>query len=94
VIADWPVQFLPPSNALEVEAVPTEVEGVDIRVMSAEHLAAIALRTGRPKDYIRLVQFVQQGALDSEKWTRILVHHRLAEKWQQFEHRFLESTNG
>jgi hypothetical protein len=47
VIEDWPVRFLPPTNALGEEAlaqaVETEVEGVPTRVISAEHLVALAL---------------------------------------------------
>ena len=50
IIEGWPVQFLPPSDALDEEAVDqaidTEVEGIRTRVMTAEHLVAIALRTG------------------------------------------------
>jgi hypothetical protein len=61
VIDGWPVQFLLPNNELKreavAEAVSTAVEGVPTRVMSAEHLAAIALQTGRAKDHIRLLQF-------------------------------------
>ena len=54
IIADWPVQFLPPTGplveeALE-EAVDVNVEEVRTRVLTAEHLAAIALQIGRPKD--------------------------------------------
>lgn len=68
VVGDWPVQFLPPSDALEAqaiaEAVAATVEGVGTRVMSAEHLVALALRTGRPKDHARIVQFVEQ-----KQWT-------------------------
>jgi hypothetical protein len=54
-IGGWPVRFLPPSNDLEMEAVTeavaTEVEGTTTWVMTAEHLVAIALRTGRSKDH-------------------------------------------
>ena len=50
MVGTWPVQFLPASDALEKEAlddaVPTEVDGVKTWVMTAEHLVAIALRTG------------------------------------------------
>src|SRR5271167_517746 len=63
VVGGWPVQFLPPSNELEREAVAesasTTVEGVTTWVMSAEHLVAIALSTGRSKDHIRIVQFIE-----------------------------------
>jgi hypothetical protein len=55
VIAGWPIRFLPPNNALVEEAleqaVETQVEGVRTWVMTAEHLVAIALQTGRAKDF-------------------------------------------
>src|SRR5260370_36580747 len=71
VIGGWPVQFLPPSDALDqealAEAVPTKVEGVETWVMTAEHLVAISLRTGRTKDYNRILQVIAQGAVGRSK---------------------------
>src|SRR5439155_18373173 len=68
VLGDWPVQFLVPSSELEQEAVaasiPVDVEGVRTWVMLAEHLVAIALYTGRAKDYIRVIQFIKEKAVD------------------------------
>jgi len=93
-IGGWPVQFLPPSNALEQEAivaaVSTEVEGAPTKVMSAEHLVAIAMRTGRTKDHNRILQFIEQGALNRDKLRKILEQHALTEKWYDFERRYLE----
>lgn len=93
VIGGWPVQFLPVSDGLEheavTEAVSTELEGVRTWVMSAEHLAAIALRTGRAKDHIRVVQFLEHGAADRRKLQIILERHGLISKAQQFESKFL-----
>lgn len=93
VICGWPVQFLLPSDKLEQEAVSeaisTELDGIKTRVMSAEHLAAIALRTGRGKDHIRLVQFLEQGALDRRKLQIIIERHGLTSKAQSFEDKFL-----
>jgi hypothetical protein len=98
VIGGWPVQFLPTSDALELEAlaeaVPTTVEDTGTWVMTAEHLAAIALRTGRPKDHNRILQFIEQGAVDRMKLQIIVERHDLTGKWKQFEHRFLEGTHG
>ena len=92
VMGGWPVQFLPPSDDLEREAVSeakqTEVEGVHTWVMSAEHLAAIALRTGRAKDHIRLVQFLEQGVVDRKKLQGILERYGLTPQARQFESRF------
>lgn len=92
-IEGWPVQFLPPAGPLEEEAIlqaqETEVEGVPVRVMTAEHLAAIALATGRAKDFSRLLQFIEAGILDSGRLDAILARHGLLEKWEAFGKKFL-----
>ena len=97
VIGGWPVQFLPPGNALEQEAVAqameTAVEGVPTWVMSAEHLVAIALCTGRSKDHIRVLQFIEQDAVDRNKLQAILERYGLTAKWQQFKRKFLEGAH-
>ena len=97
MIGDWPVQFLPPSNDLEQEAVAasveTTVEGITTWVMSAEHLVAIALRTGRSKDHIRILQFIEQDAVDRGKLHDVLARHGLVAKWKQFENKYLEGTH-
>ena len=94
VLGDWPVQFLVPSNELEREAVaasvPVDVEGVRTWVMLAEHLVAIALSTGRAKDHIRVLQFIDEKAVDLQMLQAILKNHGLLSKWQQFDHKFLE----
>jgi hypothetical protein len=97
-IGDWPVQFLPPSSNLEYEAVTesvaTNVEGVSTWVMTAEHLVAIALQTGRSKDYIRILQFAERRAVDRGKLGIILERHGLTTKWQEFERKYLEGSHG
>jgi hypothetical protein len=94
VIGDWPVRFLAPADALEnealAEAVEVYVEGVRTRVMTAEHLAAIALNTGRAKDFSRVLQFLEQDVVDAEKLHRILVKHGLSAKWEKFRQRYLD----
>ena len=72
------------------QAVETEVEGVRTWVMTAEHLVAIALQTGRAKDFSRILQFVESGVLDSAKLDLILPRHGLLAKWEQFGDRFLK----
>jgi hypothetical protein len=95
-IGGWPVQFLPPSSDLETEAVAeavaTKVEGVRTWVMSAEHLVAIALRTGRPKDHNRILQFIEQNAVNREKLQSILESNGLTAKWKEFDRKYLEDT--
>jgi hypothetical protein len=57
--------------------------------MSAEHLVAIALKTGRAKDFARILQFIESGSLDSSKLDLILHRHGLVDKWESFGNRFL-----
>ncbi len=96
MIEGWPVQFLPPGDALDEEAlqqaVETEVEHVRTWVISAEHLVAIALRTGRAKDFARILQFVEAGVLDPNQLDAILKRHGLLEKWEQFGVKFLRGN--
>lgn len=96
VIADWPVQFLPPGNPLVAEAmeqaVKTDVEGVPTWVMTAEHLVVIALQTGRAKDHTRILQFIESGAIDTDKLDLLLSRHGLLAKWAQFEGKFLDGN--
>jgi hypothetical protein len=94
VVEGWPVQFLPAGSALINEAleqaVETELEGVRMWVMTAEHLVAIALQTGRAKDFSRILQFIESGTLVSDKLDAILSRHGLLAKWEQFGNRFLK----
>ena len=93
VVAGWPVQFLPPGTPLVEEAlqesVEKDVDGTPARVFTAEHLAAIALQTGRAKDKARLLQFVEAGALDAARFQALLARHGLVDRWRQFERQFL-----
>ena len=93
VIDGWPVQFLPAADALDqealAEAVETEVEGVKTWVMPAEHLAAIALRTGRPKHQNPVLQFLEHISLDEARLQGILQRHGLSGKWARFQHKYL-----
>lgn len=86
VIAGWPVQFLPVGgNRLIEEALEHSIEmdldGVPARVFTAEHLAAIAFQLGRPKDKIRVDQFLEAKALDESRFSAILERHGLLRRW-------------
>lgn len=95
IVEGWPVQFLPPDSLLTQEAldqaIDTAVEGVRTRVMTAEHLVALALRTGRAKDFARILHFIEAGILDVERLTEILDRHQLLEKWKKFGDKFLRN---
>ena len=96
VIGKWPVQFLSPSNPLEKDAIenaiPTDVNGVPTWVMRAEHLVAIALKTGRTKDHARILQFLDQKAVNQTLLTTLLVRHQLPAKWKEFGRRYLSES--
>jgi hypothetical protein len=88
LVESWPVQFLPADDALHQEALeqahPLDLEGVQTWVMTAEHLMALALNTGRKKDDWRLELFLESGRYDENKLQGILRRHNLIDKWRQF----------
>lgn len=90
----WPVQFLPVGNPLQeealTEALETEIDGVRTWVMRAEHLIAIDLQTERTKDHTRILQFLEQRRVDSQKLDQILKRHGLVIKWKKFKERYLD----
>ena len=94
IIADWPVQFLPAGTPLLQEALATavekDVEGTPVRVFTPEHIAAVALETGRAKDKARVLQFIEAGALDPERLKEILARHGLNGQWEKFERQFIK----
>ena len=96
IVAGWPVQFLPAATPLVTEALDQAVErkvaDTPACVFTAEHLAAIALQTGRAKDKARLLQFLEAGALDSGRFQDIVVRHGLIEAWARFQKQFLKGN--
>ena len=89
VVEDWPVQFIPVSDALEEEAylnaATLEFEGEPVRVVLAEHLVAIMLRTGRRKDLARVEMFVSEKAVDLDLLFDIIKRHQLDKQWDNFQ---------
>jgi hypothetical protein len=96
VIADWLVQFLPATGPLIEEALTqsreVDIDGEKAAVMSAEHLAAIALQTGRAKDKARILQFMESGVLDRGTLEAIIARHGLMQRWQNFQRQFGEDA--
>lgn len=94
LVHGWPVQFLPAESPLLREAVERAreilFEGVPARVMTPEHLVAIALQTGRGKDFARILTFLEAGVADSAKMEDLLARHGLADAWRKFEQRYLK----
>lgn len=93
MIEGWAVQFLPLANPLIeealVQAVDIEIKGVPTRVFTREHLMAICLQTGRPKDAARLLEFTEESGADLERFEKILERHTLLGAWESFRARYL-----
>jgi hypothetical protein len=91
-IAGWPVQFLPIFNPLLEEAYEQAAtiifHDVPTRIMQVEHLVAIMIQTGRPKDYARLLRFLEAKAVNVAALEPILAKHDLIDPWQKFLTRF------
>jgi len=94
VIAGWPVQFLPVADDLDAEAL-AQAEEVEIeispaegsvtsRVLRPQHIVATALRTGRPKDRIRIAQFLEENAVDLAALCDVIFRHGLQPAWRAF----------
>lgn len=86
----WPVQILPDVNDLVAEAIrearPVDFDGIPTRVFTAEHLCAIALQTGRPKDYLRVKAFFEQQKVDRKVLSRLAERYGLIERLRHVEH--------
>jgi hypothetical protein len=54
-------------------------------IRTLEHLAAIALETGRVKDTTRLLQFLQAGALTMSRFESIVDRNGLSDRWTSFQ---------
>jgi hypothetical protein len=95
-IEGWPVQFLPVYNELTEEALARAIDvnfgSTPTRVFSAEHLAAIMLETGRPKDHARLTQFFEFDVLNRATLEDIITRHNLTTQWESFCKRFLNQN--
>lgn len=87
-IEGWPVQFLPIFNSLLEEAVEQAKEvryrNTKTRIMTAEHLVAVMLQTGRLKDYARVAQFMEHEVIDQKRLKDILIAHELTGAWEEF----------
>lgn len=88
LIAGFPVQFLSASPGLETEAIDSALvvswDDHRMRVMRAEHLAALALSVGRPKDRARLVYLATLPNFDQSLLKDILSRHDLLKRWDEW----------
>ena len=88
ILAGTLVQIIPACDALTEEAVRQSVErGIGrtpTQVMRAEHLIAIALKTGRAKDHARIAILLEEAEIDTALLTDILGRHSLLDRWNRF----------
>jgi len=80
----WPLQILTDATPLLTEAIQNAVDvefhGVETRLFRAEHLCAVALQTGRAKDYARVSMFLEQKAVDEDKLKALAERYELLER--------------
>ena len=88
-IEGTPVQFLPAYDALLQEALVQarsfDYEGVETKVMLAEYLAAICVKTGRLKDKLRVQMLQLSKGFSESQFLGLLSNFNLKErfdKWQ------------
>lgn len=88
LIHGFPIQFLSASPGLESEAIESasvvEWDNHRMRVMNPEHLAALALTVGRPKDRARLVYLAELPNFDHSSFLEILKRYGLTQRWQEW----------
>jgi len=59
-----------------------------VPVVTAEHLCAIALQTGRPKDYLRVYSLIQSGCVTTAKLRQLIQTYGLQERWNDYARRY------
>jgi len=93
-VGAWPVQFVPVFNQLTRHALAAaetvDFEGVPFRVVSAAHLAVIALSVGRAKDLARVLALMESGAVRREEVAALAAREGLGDAWDRFSVRFFD----
>ncbi len=92
-IDGWLIQFIESSkNPLWSESIDTadelKINHRYARVIDREHLVAMWLFAGRPKDYQKISMFVDGEILDYRKLNEVLERHNLLIKWEKEKWRF------
>jgi hypothetical protein len=95
--ADWhdqhlvygglPFQFIPGNTGLSAEALDQARKTPEgFCVVTLEHLIAMKLRAGRPKDRLHINHMLRSGAQpDQQRLLDILRRHELTEHWARFQ---------
>lgn len=84
---EWPLQILTDATPLISEAIreaiAVDYDGVPTRVFRPEHLCAIALQTGRSKDYARVSLFLEQSEINRQKLSNLALTYGLTDRLQR-----------
>ena len=92
VIGKWPVQILPAYTPLVEEAVTNAVDrtfdDLTVRVVDADYLCAIALQTGRAKDYLRIHTLIESGHVHGERLSTLVNKFGLTQRWEIYVKRY------
>lgn len=92
LIHGWPVQILPAYTPLVEDAVrearEQSFEGLAVPVVTADHLCAIALQTGRAKDYLRVYSLIQAGCVAPAILRQLIQTYDLQEHWNIYARRY------
>ncbi len=87
VIEGLPVEFIPAvgisKEALD-NAVKTEFDYVETKIMTPEYLVVLFLSAGRAKDMMKIRLLLEQSDIDMEKLMIILDKYGLRQKFEPF----------
>src|SRR6185503_432968 len=92
LIEDWLVQFIPTFHSVQEDALvnarTVSYGQTKTAIFSPEFLAAELLRSGRPKDLVRVAELLESEKLDKDTFREIITRHDLTKKWAEFVRRF------
>jgi hypothetical protein len=84
---DWPLQILTDATPLIAEAIRAAIavdfDGTPTRVFRPEHLCAVALETGRSKDYARVALFLEHGEVDRDALREAVGRYGLSKRLER-----------
>lgn len=92
VFGGWPLQILPAYNPLVeaavLSALPQRYETLNVPVVTADYLAAIALQLGRAKDFQRVYGLIECGAVNAGQLQELIHNFGLADRWRDYAKRY------
>jgi hypothetical protein len=93
ILHGWPVQILPAYNPLIEAAVSSAKDQmfheVLVPVVTAEYLCAIALQTGRAKDFQRVNMLLESACVEAGKLETLVHDYALGERWNTYGRRYV-----